>query len=227
MKKNKRFEKNFLLIGTRCFLPILLLYSILEVCLAGQTGLSTGVNADGIAVWGEYGSDISQPPVFFINLKFNPPNTNVSGITGLRITKSFPPWLMQNPPAIYYWASNCFCGLVELRDAAGHEIPLLKPELNSPEAYPASYSLTEATHILAHIYSGGSGEYPTPIYGTSTGKSWEINLYFKISSPGAYTLTVWPKIYKRLSLTVTNDTCARLDLPKVTIPIQWTGDPRY
>ena len=46
--------------------------------------------------------------------------------------------------------------------------------------------------------------------------------FFAIKEPGEYILTVWPKIYHRISTNSLD--CERLDLPPVTATFKWDGD---
>ncbi len=43
----------------------------------------------------------------------------------------------------YFVPANAFCGPIELQDATGRILTLLKPEVDASTAYPASYSLKE------------------------------------------------------------------------------------
>lgn len=124
---------------------------------------------------------------------------------------------------------------------SGSEFPLY-PDVSSLEAYPASYSLsTEYGRYLARFRHGysGPGVFPLPLFFAATrsemvrlqlGDSVETKephraatLYqrlfrlrdcFTIMEPGQYTLTVWPKIYRRS--TANPDICHRFDVPPVS-----------
>lgn len=124
----------------------------------------------------------------------------------------------------YFKATNSFCGPIELQDATGHEVPLLKPEIDDLEAYPTSYSLKAANYILTSKYHGFYSGPPLPTYlrlPSNTLCSFYLKDYFKLEKPGKYKLTVWPKIYKRVS--PTNNICQRIDIPPVTVTINWQG----
>jgi hypothetical protein len=60
--------------------------------------------------------------------------------------------------------------------------------------------------------------HPVPVSFLSPGA---VNLgeFFDIKQPGDYTLTVWPKIYKRSAQD--KDLCERIDLPPVTATFKW------
>ena len=137
-----------------------------------------------------------------------------------------------NRIAKYHWpfggkffaATNSFCGLIELRDASGDTIPLLKPEVNSSEAYPIAYRLDIVGHLLAKNIGLGPA-LPMVMYGSDAELSFYLKDYFKIKEPGEYQLTVWPKIYKRLG--TNDDLCVRIDVPPVTIPIHWADESQH
>lgn len=122
----------------------------------------------------------------------------------------------------YFQATNSFCGPIELKSANGQTIPLMKPAVSSPEAYPKTYSLSgEWTHhfFTNHpAHSGGAMIFPPPLArNVSELASFQLQDYFEISQPGQYEFTVWPKIYRRSP--VDSDTCERLDLPPVSAKI--------
>lgn len=125
--------------------------------------------------------------------------------------------------ATNYKTSNSFWGPIELQDAAGQRVPLREPKINSEDAYPATNSVMTAHQILITQY--GDGPYnglpplPTPLSGNGTTIPFHLKDYFKLEKSGEYKLTVWPKIYKRIS--PTNDICQRIDLPPATMLIQW------
>ena len=136
----------------------------------------------------------------------------------------------KNKRFIYYIATNfkmtnSFCGPIELKDAEGHNVPLLRPEINSLEAYPASTRVSEMGAFLHGnggdvIYSGP----PLPIairWSPFPLCDFYLTDYFKVEKPGDYKLTVWPKIYQRIA--PTNDICCRIDLSPITTTITWNG----
>jgi hypothetical protein len=123
---------------------------------------------------------------------------------------------------MYFMATNSFCGLIELTDQAGQKLPLLKPQVNSEAAYPASYRLRQERTTYR---PRRSWVYPfalVPQVGTNAEMlSFKLEDYFRIQSPGEYHLTVSPKVYKRSA--TNNDLCERLDLSAVTVLINWTN----
>ena len=116
--------------------------------------------------------------------------------------------------------TNLFCGPVQLRDAAGRELPPLKPEVSSPEAYPESFSVAQARKQRPDPRTA----FPLALYGWAPQLArFNLGDYFAIDKPGAYRLTVWPKIYKRS--TGNPDLCERIDVPPVAVTIDWTEPP--
>ena len=125
---------------------------------------------------------------------------------------------------------NYCCGPVEMQDKDKRKLPLLRPQINLPSAYPPSYSLTNAQAFIwryrnrqAVALDGLLAPFPLlPRDGLEVDlPKFNIENYFKLETPGEYQLTVWPKIYQRSA--TNSDLCERIDLPPVTIPIQWTG----
>ena len=120
----------------------------------------------------------------------------------------------------YFMATNAFCGLVELTNMAGERLSLLKPEVNSEAAYPDFYSIQS---VRTHMAGRRIWESPFVLIPNDQElaqmREFVLEDYFKIEKPGIYTLTVWPKIYKRS--TTNDDLCERMDFPPVTIPIKW------
>lgn len=127
-------------------------------------------------------------------------------------------------PYRYFEATNSFVGPIELRDRAGRKVPSTHPAINSATAYPKSYSLHEANHSLMSRYGFYSGPSLPMSYRTASPFHFTLEHYFALKKPGEYKLTVWPKIYKRIS--PTNDICQRIDLPPVSISIQWEDKSR-
>ena len=129
---------------------------------------------------------------------------------------------------LYHMATNSFCGPIELCDVKGRTLRLLKPEVSRPEAYPPRYSISTEEVNFLHRYRAylGPGIFPVPVFADrSFSELVKLNPteYFDLKEPGEYRLTVWPKIYKRMSKT--NDLCERIDLPPVTLAIKWGGQP--
>lgn len=129
---------------------------------------------------------------------------------------------------VYFMATNSFPGPVELRDSSGEKVPLLKPHLNSPEAYPPSFSLSAMHRVLmgrirGH-WDGLPPWFPKPLVpdkdttATMPGQ-FALEDYCDIKKPGRYVLTIWPKIYKRV--TKGADICQRIDVPPVAVSFNW------
>jgi hypothetical protein len=132
---------------------------------------------------------------------------------------------LQSNHWLYFEPTNSFCGPIELVSATGQKVTLVKLEVSSLEAYPASYSLNvERSRHLPNepTVSLRPLVFPLPLT-APTSKTAEFRLedYFAIKEPGNYQLTVWPKIYKRAS--TNDDICERIDLPPVTVTIKWDG----
>ena len=128
-------------------------------------------------------------------------------------------------PPQYYLATNSFCGPIALRDPSGRLVPLLHPELSSLSAYPPAYSFRLAEAELMGRYSFYSGPpMPAPLM-TPLPQLARFHLedHFAVKEPGDYQITVWPKIYKRIS--TTNDLCERIDVPPVSVTVSWQGHP--
>jgi hypothetical protein len=180
---------------------------------ASETSEGIGASTNGIHATGKYSPDYPGGGDFIsISIHFASPSTIVEYVSPFESRKYH--------IAKYFCATNSFIGFVELKNAKGDKIPVLKPWLNSAAAYPDSYSLQQARLFLINNIGMGP-ELPFAI----TGSDPEIgNFYLKdlflIEKPGVYQLTVLPKIYKK---TQTNDDIVqRIDLPPVTIPINWT-----
>jgi hypothetical protein len=191
---------------------------------AEETNLNIRANTDGIFASGKYFPDWpGKGHLVSIIIHFNPPNTNVTVPPFPRIIRQTNGIVLVQDPVLegkYFMATNSFCGFVEMHNAAGDTIPLLKPEVASQEAYPASYSLKLVSLLLANNVGRGSA-LPGVISGANAELSFHLTDYFKIEEPGNYQLTVWPKIYKRVS--TNDDICQRIDLPPVTVTIKWDG----
>lgn len=125
----------------------------------------------------------------------------------------------------YFLATNSFCGPLELRDAAGRDVPPRKPGVESLTSYPASFDLrsVRSNFHWAHLHAFYSGpEVPEPIIVRSMPlASFYLSDYFAMRKPGRYTLIVWPKIYARKSAADT--VCQRIDIPPVTAAVDWQG----
>jgi len=137
-----------------------------------------------------------------VNFHFTPPNTNAN-------SSPFIGWYK----GTFYRATNSFCGFVHLKDAEGHEVPLLKPSVNHTNAYPDTYDLWEVRNALI-MRIGKGPPLPYLIHGETGHISFSANDYFEIKQPGVYELTIWPKIYKRI--TAESNLCQRIDFPPIT-----------
>jgi hypothetical protein len=138
--------------------------------------------------------------------------------------------------------TNCFCGPIELRDGTGRRLRLLKPQVASSNAYPATYnSQTErSNHFRLIQWYPGPKIFPPPLFATSTRSElvrfqlggqerppgstlfvrwFQLAEYFDLKDSGEYTLTVWPKIYRRSE--TNRDICIRMNLPPVTASFRW------
>jgi hypothetical protein len=117
----------------------------------------------------------------------------------------------------YFMATNLISGPMELCDAMGHKMPSLNPDCVSPEKWPSQYHLLEVWRSLIDKYKAYSGPpMPLPLAAQDIQiSSFHLIDYYKIEKPGEYKLTIWPKIYKRVS--PSNDICERIDIPPVSI----------
>lgn len=131
-------------------------------------------------------------------------------------------------------------------DYRGQEFPLF-PDVSSLTAYPLTYSLKREHGLYFSRFKNGysgPGIFPMPLFfagprtelvrfglsGKETTRQlptlyqrrFELEDYFDKKRPGEYTLTVWPKIYKRL--TTNSDLCTRIDIPPVTVRFKWDSD---
>ena len=130
-----------------------------------------------------------------------------------------------------------------LTNFRGRELPLT-PEVASTNAYPFSYNIkTErGRHFRQFGAYSGPGIFPAALFFPSPrselvrfiirnpyapqaplpvptlhNRDFQLEDYFNIAVPDEYTLTVWPKIYIKVS--ATNDLCERLDLPPVSVKL--------
>lgn len=196
---------------------------------ADQTNASNMLvtNFDGIYASGEYWKN---PPVGWerisVIIHFRAPSTNPAWGVWPKVIKYANGSKTLKDPAkswMFFLATNSFCGFVELRDKAGNKLHLLKPEVNSQDSYPNTYNLKIMRKLLMGENTYWSGPpVPYALIGSDVPISFYLKDYFKIDEPGEYQLTVWPKIYKRISQT--NDLCQRIDLPPVAVTINWSGN---
>jgi len=122
----------------------------------------------------------------------------------------------------YLAPSNEFCGPVELRDAAGMKVPMLRPEVSSREAYPDTMSYAYLSQPKFRSYNGmAPGDlslFTSEKDNNQPIKYFALLEYFAIKEPGEYQLTVWPKLYRRSN--ENRDLYIRIDIPPITVPIQ-------
>src|SRR5208283_691611 len=65
----------------------------------------------------------------------------------------------------YFMATNSFCGPIELHDAAGRVLPLLKPAVSWSAAYPADYGLeaVNSNYFRQFQFYLGARIFPVPL----------------------------------------------------------------
>jgi hypothetical protein len=189
----------------------------------GNGATTNGIYATGkyVAFWPDGGH------VIRIYVHFRPPSTNIPTISPFpRVVEESNGVKIYSDPIFdgkYFLATNSFCGFVELRDQSGDKVALLKPEVNSPEAYPDAYDLKLANRLLMEKVAYMGAPKPGCLSGMDPEQCrFHLQKYFKLEKTGDYQLTVWPKIYKRSE--TNRDLCERIDLPPVTIPIKWSGN---
>jgi len=197
---------------------------------AGETNpmaLNSETNTNGIYVTGNDWVMPAGGHHISITIHFTPPNTNVVVSPWphgpfYRHTNNMPMTQKHFRSGVYFMAANNSCGIMELRDAAGVQIPLLNPEVNSLAAFPDYYNLHSVTRLVTNVIA--PFQLPIALNGNRPTISFRLEAYFKPEKSGVYQLTVWPKIYKRT--TTNDDVCERIDLPLATIPIKWTGNSK-
>lgn len=146
-------------------------------------------------------------------------NTNQDGFFGAQMPEDPHDALsiarkIESGTLLYYRPPNLFCGPIELRDAAGAKVSCKKVEFVTAEAYPASFSFSEAKKLN----SNSSQMLPSPLVRTpELLGSFSLTNFFNIATPARYQLTVWPKIYKRSS--TNDDVCLRIDLLPITTTV--------
>ena len=183
-------------------------------CVEAHGAQTNGISA-WIQAWQLHGEQV-------ISLGVTIPSADVKFTNAWKNTVGW--WRFKYFEATNFKTSNSFWGPIELEDVTGHRVPLLEPAIDFADAYPATNSVKTAERILMtkYGYSPYNGpSLPAPLIGRGTTIPFHLKDYFKLEKPGEYKLTVWPKIYRRIS--PTNDICQRIDLPPVTIPIQWKG----
>ena len=194
-----------------------------NIASAQRANLVSSVGANGTGIFAT-GKDVGRLAEGIhqveITIHFTAPNTNPAWGLYPKLTKrtnGVPNVLDPSKSWKYFMATNSFCGFIELRDADGKKLNLLKPQVNLQKAYPASYSLKLMRQILDTGFTTDGSTLPTPLVGADVPIGFNLKDYFKVQNPGEYQLTVWPKIYKRS--TTNGDLCERIDLAPVTIPI--------
>jgi hypothetical protein len=193
---------------------------------AEQTNISyiLGASTNGMYATGSDWEDApSGGHLIIVNIHFIPPFTNTtSGLYRKARRNTNGVTIVEDPSNDwrYFKATNGFCGFVQLRDADGREVGMIRPQMNVARAYPPSYSLQDVRHqLMSKTPVSNRPPLPNPLVGEVIQLSFRLKDYFAIKTPGLYQLTIWPKIYQR---TETNtDICRRIDLQPVTIPIQW------
>jgi hypothetical protein len=122
-----------------------------------------------------------------------------------------------NQAGIFYKATNDFCGPVVLRGSDGGEVPPRNPNLVSLKAYPKSFrrmELGDINELKAKTASRLFGRLPELA-------RFKLEDVFEMKKPGDYVLTVWPKVYRVLRND--DDLCERIDLPPISLKINWTN----
>ena len=116
---------------------------------------------------------------------------------------------------LYCQPTNSVCCPLELQDAVGTKLePFKRGELN-PDAFPDSFSVSEATNNEPQLRT----PFPSPLtFSLGSIGSVALNDYFNITNTGDYPLTVWPKIYHRSS--TNDDVCRRIDLAPVMVRLR-------
>jgi hypothetical protein len=128
---------------------------------------------------------------------------------------------------IYSGGPNSFCCPLELQDADGKEMVLLKPSVSSPESYPDICNITNLSYkiqnkfiiMLLPVPESYSRDFLRDAYRNYQLISFNLNDYFKLEKTGEYKLTVWPKIYKQSE--TNSDIYKRIDVPPVSVMIKW------
>jgi hypothetical protein len=172
------------------------------------------------------------PPYLIIVSITRSGSTNPSGASSISASNAISPLAApptpggQYPVGHYFMATNSFCGPVQLLDPSGRPVPLLRPQLNSTNAYPPLYSLNafRTNYVRAeiagevprhpHFWPAGS---PAVVVFDKPLPAINLSELFAIREPGNYRFTLWPKIYVRTS--PGGDTCQRLDLPPISVSL--------
>jgi hypothetical protein len=123
------------------------------------------------------------------------------------------------PGCMCFRATNLFCGPIELSDTAGRRVPLAKPEVNCPRAYPATLSIDAVRFDAPRLHLGSPAV--LCLGRDNQLASFDLRDYFKTIEPGEYRLTIRPIMYKRVSEGA--DLCQRIDFPPVTTVLKLAG----
>jgi hypothetical protein len=151
----------------------------------------------------------SLPPTFY-----SEPNTNA-------ISQD---WFFKipygtNQAGCYFKATNYFCGPVALRNSDGVVVSSLNRNLTSIASYPKSFR-----HRELGVLDAFHGKMAWPLVGRLPELAkFKLDEIFEMKKPGDYVLTVWPKIYRQLKND--DDLCERIDLPPISVKINWTVPP--
>jgi hypothetical protein len=137
---------------------------------------------------------------------------------------------------IFWGATNSFCGPIELREPDGQTMRPSQTNTILPECYPEilnmrslddefrrkllrykliiSFPAMPGSHGTAFLYDANRLYLLDEFY---------LNDYFHLGQNVQYRLTVLPKIYRQSP--TNEDLYLRIDLPAVTVPIQWSSLP--
>lgn len=141
---------------------------------------------------------------------------------------------LDGPP--FWGPTNSFCGPIELNDSNGRIMPLLIPEVSDLQFYPDHFSFLNLNKSWEQYLSHHLFISPPPLPGShppdflcSPSHAYQLNSffftnYFNLEVPGKYRLTVWPKLYEQSS--TNQDIYQRIDVPPVTVTINWTSGPQ-
>lgn len=188
-----------------------------------KAGRVWGASTNGVTGWiHAQGGD---EPFVYVGVQV-PPDANTS-LAAAGKTNELPSWAADKTSQYFMW-TNPFCGPMELRDGHGRIVLPLKQEMNVPDVFPSQFDLVLVKsnlwfqHMRTGFYSG-------PTLPSKVRVPWmQLSCFrlkdcFKLQAPGEYRLTVWPKIYKRVS--PASRVCRRIDVPPVTVTIEFGGKP--
>ena len=122
----------------------------------------------------------------------------------------------------YFGPTNDFCGPIEMLEGSGRKLRLLRPEVSSPDAYPAVYTFDGTNHNYMRRYrvdhAPPGAAYPEPWQQPELVR-FRLFDYFEITNGGDYHITVWPKVYIRTSTNTFG--CKLIDVPPVTATFKY------